>query len=55
MNPKEEKAGEPASLPQCKREKYGGGGCPSPRLCEICDTGPCVKSQAAVIKIGADP
>lgn len=37
MNTKEE--------PQCKKEKYSGGGCPSPRLCEICETGPCVKSQ----------
>lgn len=42
MRPKEE-----AKELQCKQEKYSGGGCPSPRQCEICGTGPCVKSPPA--------
>jgi hypothetical protein len=51
MNPKEL---------QCKQEVYGGGGCPSPRKCEICGDGPCVKSQVVdttpnVTKVGANP
>jgi hypothetical protein len=30
---------------QCKREKYAGGGSPSPRLCDVCLEGPCQRMQ----------
>ncbi len=38
---------EQTKEPQCKQEKYAGGGCPSPRVCEICDVGPCTKKVAS--------
>ena len=40
---------------QCKQEKYAGGGCPSPRECEICGRGPCTKVQPASKEVKENP
>ncbi len=40
---------------QCKQEKYAGGGCPSPRECEICGRGPCTKKQSPSKEVDRKP